>query len=63
MLTTDFDLTTLTIYLNKSQLEKLSILADSDNPLEIESYANELFTDYLLYKWLKHIQENLSIED
>lgn len=59
----DFDLTTLTIYLNKSQLEKLSILAKSDNPFEVESFANNLFTEYLLYKWLKHIQENLNIED
>lgn len=56
-------LTTLTIYLNESQLEKLSILAESDNPFEVEAYANSLFTETLLLRWLNHVKDNLTIED
>lgn len=57
------NLTSLNIYLNDSQLEKLSILADSDNPLEVEAYANTIFTDELLRLWLRYKLDNLTIED
>lgn len=62
-LMTENRLTSLTIYLNNSQLEKLAILAKSDNPFEVEAYANELFTDELLKRWLLYVQEHLTIED
>ena len=42
----------LNLYLNDDQYEKLSILAEESN-MEVEEYANEIFYDNILKKWLK----------
>ena len=42
----------LNLYLNDDQYEKLTILAEENNK-EVEEYANEIFYDHILAKWLK----------
>lgn len=42
----------LNLYLNDDQYETLTILAEESN-MEVEEYANEIFYDHLLAKWLK----------
>lgn len=42
----------LNLYLNDDQYEKLAILAEESN-MEVEEYANEVFYDHILAKWLK----------
>ena len=42
----------LNLYLNDDQYEKLCILAEESN-MEVEEYANEVFYDHILVKWLK----------
>ena len=42
----------LNLYLNDDQYEKLTILAEESN-MEAEEYANEVFYDHILAKWLK----------
>ncbi len=48
----------LNLYLNDDQYEKLSILAESDD-MEAEEYANEVFYDCILAKWLKRQSEEI----
>ena len=42
----------LNLYLNDDQYEKLTTLAKESN-MEFEEYANEVFYDHILAKWLK----------
>lgn len=42
----------LNLYLNDDQYDKLYILAEESN-MEVEEYANEVFYDHILAKWLK----------
>ena len=42
----------LNLYLNDDQYEKLIILAE-ESDMEAEEYANEVFYDHILAKWLK----------
>ena len=42
----------LNLYLNDDQYEKLTILAE-ESSMEVEEYANEVFYDHILAKWLK----------
>lgn len=42
----------LNLYLNDDQYEKLTILAEESN-MEAEEYANEVFYEHILAKWLK----------
>lgn len=44
----------LSIYLNDDQYEKLNVLRDNSDASETEEYANELFYDALLARWLMH---------
>lgn len=49
----------LSIYLNNDQYEKLEILC-ADSPFQnTEEYANEIFYDWLLYKWLRRRSSQL----
>lgn len=44
----------LSLYLNDDQYEKLELLCKESPFQNTEEYANEMFYDWLLYKWLRH---------
>lgn len=50
----------LCIYLNDDQYSKLEALCRESPFSNAEEYANEVFYDWLLYKWLKHKSDQLT---
>lgn len=50
----------ISIYLNDDQYDKLEALGIASHFTDTEEYANQLFYDGLLYKWLQHKGKQLT---